>query len=68
MKVQTDLRSGLSLEGAWESTQSALASAGHAVGSAAQDIAHKAGAVVNDPGVRKTAGKLMWWPFGPPHL
>ena len=68
MKVQTDLRSGLTLEGAWESTQSALASAGHAVGSAGQGIAKAAQGVLNDPGVRETTGKLMWWPFGPPRL
>jgi len=68
MKVQTDLRAGVTLDEAWQATRSALVSAGHAVGTAAQGVAHKAQEMVNDPGVRKTAGKLMWWPFGPPHL
>jgi hypothetical protein len=68
MKVRTDLRAGITVAEIWQDIQSALTNAGHAVGAAAQDIAHKAQAVVNDPGVRETTGKLMWWPFGPPRL
>ena len=68
MKVRTDLRAGVTAGEIWQSAQSALTGAGKVVGSAAQGIAEKAQEVVNDPGVRKTARKLMWWPFGPPRL
>lgn len=68
MKVHTDLRAGIALDKVWQDAQSTLAHAGQAIGAAAQGLAQKAQAVVNDPGVRQTAGTLMWWPFGPPHL
>ncbi len=68
MKVRTDLRAGVTAEEVWQCAQSALTNAANAVSNGAQNVAHKAQEVVNDPGVRKTAGKLMWWPFGPPRL
>lgn len=68
MKVQTDLRAGVKLEEVMQGAQSALARGADAAGSAAQGIAHQAQALANDPSVRQTAGKLMWWPFGPPQF
>jgi hypothetical protein len=68
MKVRTDLRAGVTAGEVWQGARSALSSAGKAVGSAAQGIAHQAQALANNPGVRETADKLKWWPFGPPQF
>jgi hypothetical protein len=66
MKVQTDLKAGVTMEEVMRGAQSTLANGANAAGSAAQGIVHQAQALANDPSVRQTAGKLMWWPFGPP--
>jgi len=68
MKVQTNLKAGITMEEMTQSAQSALASAGSAVGSAAQGLGQQAQAVLNNPVVGETLGKLMWWPFGPPQV
>ncbi len=68
MKVQTNLKAGITMEEITQGAQSALASAGNAVGSAAQGLSQQAQTLANDPGIRKTTGKLMWWPFGPPQF
>jgi hypothetical protein len=68
MKVHTNLRAGIAAEQVWHDAQSTFAHAGQALGAATRSIAQKAQAAVNDAGIRKTVGKLMWWPFGPPRL
>jgi hypothetical protein len=68
MKVQTDLKAGINLEEVWQGAQSTLANGANAAGSVAQGIAHQTQALANNPSVRQTAGKLMWWPFGPPQF
>jgi hypothetical protein len=68
MKVQTDLRVGVALDEAWQSVQSAFATAGNTLSTAAQGIAQQAQALANNPGVQETVGTLKWWPFGPPKL
>ncbi len=66
MKVQTDLRAGITLDEVVQSAQSALASAGNAVGSAAQTVAQQAQGVLNNPNVSQAINTLKWWPFGSP--
>lgn len=68
MQVKTDLRAGVTWNELWQGTQSALASGAHAVGTAAQGVAQQTQAVLDNPQVKETAGKLMWWPFGPPQF
>jgi hypothetical protein len=68
MKVHTDLRAGVTVEEVWQSAQSALTSAGNAIGSAAQTLAQQAQAVLNSPSVGQAVDTLMWWPFGQPKL
>lgn len=66
MKVQTNLKAGIALEQVTQQVQSALTSAGNAVGSAAQGLGQQAQAVLNNPSVSGAIDTLMWWPFGPP--
>jgi len=68
MQVQTNLKAGVTTEEIMQGAQSVLARGADALGSAAQGIAHQAQALANDPNVQQTAGKLMWWPFGPPQF
>ena len=68
MKVQTNLRAGITADEILQGAQSALTSAGNAIGSAAQSVAQQAQTLANNPGVQETVGKLKWWPFGPPQL
>jgi hypothetical protein len=56
------------VEEVWQSAQSALTSAGNAIGSAAQTLAQQAQAVLNSPSVGQAVDTLMWWPFGQPKL
>jgi hypothetical protein len=68
MKVQTNLKAGITTDEIVQGAQSALTSAGNAIGSAAQSISQQAQALVNNPSVRETVDKLKWWPFGPPQI
>jgi hypothetical protein len=66
MKVQTNLKAGIALEEVTQQVQTALTSAGNAVGSAAQGLGQQAQAMLNNPDVSGAIDTLMWWPFGPP--
>jgi hypothetical protein len=66
MKVQTNLKAGITMEEVMQSVQSGLASAGSALGSAAQGIGQQAQAVLSNPNVSQAIDTLMWWPFGKP--
>jgi hypothetical protein len=68
MKVQTNLRVGITIDEISQGAQSALNSAGSAISSAAQSVGQQAQALVNNPAVKETVEKLKWWPFGPPQL
>ncbi|MDE3091921.1 MAG: hypothetical protein KGJ80_21320 [Chloroflexota bacterium] len=68
MKVQTNLKAGITVEEIMQSVQSGLASAGSALGSAAQGLTQQAQAVLSDPNVSQAVETLKWWPFGPPKL
>jgi|GEM_PF-4866719 hypothetical protein len=68
MQVQTNLKAGITLEEVMQSIQSGLASAGSAVGSAAQGLTQQAQAVLSDPNVSQAIDTLTWWPFGKPQV
>ncbi len=68
MKVQTNLKAGVTLEEITQGAQSALTGAGNAVGSAAQGLGQQAQAVLSNPSVSQAIETLKWWPFGPPQV
>jgi hypothetical protein len=68
MKVQTNLKAGVTIEEVMQGVQSGLASAGSAVGSAAQGLTQQAQAVLSNPSVSQAVETLKWWPFGPPQV
>jgi hypothetical protein len=64
MKVQTDLRAGVTADEARQGVQTSLANARNAVSSAAQGIAQQTQAFLDNPSVREMMDKLKGWPFG----